>query len=88
MNAPTALAEWRAKHGKTQRQLAEALGVSQASVTDWEAGKKLPRVQSATAIERLTEGAVKASTWGETDAAPSPDDATPPEAPVAVEEAS
>lgn len=69
MTGPTSLAEWRAKQGKTQKEVAELLGVSQASVADWELGKKTPKATHMLAIERATGGAVPMAAWA---SAPTP----------------
>lgn len=77
MTGPTALAEWRQKQlnddgkPKTQAQIADLLHVSQASVADWELGKKTPKATHMLAIERLTGGAVPMASWADdTDAPP------------------
>lgn len=44
------LAEWAAEHEKTQKKLAELIGVSQPQVSDWLAGESRP---SAPARERI-----------------------------------
>lgn len=42
----------REKHGETSVQLSTILGVSQSTVSDWENGKKMPRVG---AIEKMSD---------------------------------
>lgn len=48
--APTPLAFWRAKRGLTQKQLSQAVGVSQSYVADLEAGR---RKGDAALVKRL-----------------------------------
>ena len=73
MTGPTALAEWRQKQlnedgkPKTQAQIAKLLDVSQASVADWELGKKTPKATHMLAIERMTGGAVPMASWADCD---------------------
>lgn len=43
----------RGKLDMTQAQLAKALGVSQGTVSEWEADKKRPRAVTRLKIERL-----------------------------------
>ena len=53
---PEDLRAFRARHGLSQRALAEALGVSTRGVEDWEGGRRAPAPYLALALERL-EGA-------------------------------
>jgi DNA-binding XRE family transcriptional regulator len=50
--APTPLAFWRAKRGLTQKQLSQAVGVSQSYVADLEAGR---RKGDAALVKRLAQ---------------------------------
>jgi transcriptional regulator with XRE-family HTH domain len=60
----------RQKLGWTQQQLADQLGVTQATVNRWEKAKKMPSPLAATLIEQLeqaiSEGGagLPASSWG------------------------
>lgn len=63
MTTPGLLRDWRKQRGLTQSDLATRLGVSGATLSDWEAGKKTPRIESAVRIERVTEGAVPVGAW-------------------------
>ena len=56
---------WREKAEITQTEAAKRLGVSQATYCDYEAGNKVPRMDKAEDMERLTEGAVKLPEWAE-----------------------
>ena len=58
-----ALSRWLAFHGVPQAVCALAIGVSQAAVSDWSRGKKVPEARYRNAIERWTSGAVPASSW-------------------------
>ncbi len=54
---------WRERKGLTQKQVADRLGVSTTAVCDWENGKKVPRLGSLDAIERVTGRAVRVRAW-------------------------
>ena len=60
---PDALSRWRALYSVPQAVCALAMGVSQAAVSDWTRGKKIPEARYRNAIERWTSGAVPASSW-------------------------
>lgn len=45
--------EVRTRQGLTQGQLAERIGVSQQTVSDWEKGKRLRQVQVALRLARV-----------------------------------
>lgn len=62
------LREWRHKHKLSQIDLAKTLGVYQSTVSKWESyeeghGQDRPSLDQAVALERLTLGKVKASSW-------------------------
>lgn len=57
------LRDWRRGQGLTQADLAAKLGVSGATLSDWESGKKEPRIESAVRIEQVTDGAVPVRAW-------------------------
>ena len=59
------LREWRKAHGWTQTEAGALIGAMQGTWGPWESGKKLPSVQRANQIERITEGAVPVKGWGE-----------------------
>lgn len=63
MKAGSALRAWRKKAGKALRDVAELVGVSEMTVSEWERSKKRPREAHAALIEKLTSGAVGASSW-------------------------
>jgi len=48
-----ALQRARRACGLTQRQLADAVGVSQATVSQWQLGESAPRVERIAELERL-----------------------------------
>lgn len=52
-----------ARSGKTRSQFAEELGVGRPYLSMLESGKKRPSLELAIRIERLTGGAVPASSW-------------------------
>lgn len=58
-----ALAEWRLAQGLTQEAAGAKIKVSQQAWAAWEQGQTVPSLQSAMAIERLTDGRVLASGW-------------------------
>lgn len=46
------MGDYRAANGMTQGELAARLGVAEATVQDWERGRRLPRLAS---LFRMTE---------------------------------
>lgn len=59
------LREYRVRRGLKQAELAQELGVTQASLSRFESGAMRPNLATATRIERLTRGKVKAGSWFE-----------------------
>jgi len=65
------LKEWRKDAGKTQGEAAaEIVGptgrpIRQATLSEYESGRKTPRTTTALNIAKLTDGAVPVSAWGE-----------------------
>jgi len=55
------LRDWRKKHGLTQQQVAESLGVTNSAITKYEKGSQRPRPELAERIESLTCGEVTAA---------------------------
>jgi transcriptional regulator with XRE-family HTH domain len=51
----TKLAEWMEKHGKTEKQVAEAVGISQPSISRIKNGQMKPSPKTAEALSRLTK---------------------------------
>lgn len=49
---------WRDRNRKTQKQVADLLGVDKSTVAHWESGRKKPNLLRAADIEEKTEGAV------------------------------
>ena len=47
----------------TQRDFASSLGISQAFLSQLLNGRRIPSLDLAVRIERLTDGAVPASSW-------------------------
>ncbi len=52
------LKSWRREKDLTQGDIADAIGCSQAAVSDWERGASVPEPDKMRAIHALTEGAV------------------------------
>lgn len=50
--------------GRSQVKLAALLGVRQSAVSEWESGSRRPDFANALELERITEGAVPAESWG------------------------
>jgi len=65
MQGATLLAEWRAQQGLKQGVAAKMMGVSQTSFSDYERGRKKPRIEHAISIDRVTGGHVPVAAWGE-----------------------
>lgn len=66
----TPLAQYLTSSGRTQKSLAAALKLNQATVSKFARGRARPSITTAINIERETGGAVPVSAWG--DAAPLP----------------
>ena len=56
---------WLAEQGKTQEWLAGALGVGESAVWHWLSGQSAPILETAAVMERLTKGAVPATSWAD-----------------------
>lgn len=52
-----------ARSGKTRTQFAEELGIGRPFLSMLESGKKRPSLELAVRIDRMTGGAVPASSW-------------------------
>lgn len=63
MSAAEKLSAWRIAKNHTQAAAAKLVGVSAATWCDWENAKKIPRVDRAEDIERITDGAVTVADW-------------------------
>ena len=50
---PVEIRDWRVRHGLTQEQLAELLGVQRYSVQRWEWDQRTPPYMLTLALERL-----------------------------------
>ena len=58
-----ALFAWREEQHLSQEEAAGQLGVSQGTWGAWETGTKRPDLHNALALERLSEGALRAADW-------------------------
>jgi transcriptional regulator with XRE-family HTH domain len=58
------------KSGKTQTHWAREIGVSKSYLSDLLNGKRVPALDLAARIERLTDGAVMAASWSAESSAP------------------
>ena len=67
MHVSKRLLHWRLGRGISQRDAAKLADVTQSAWQRYEDGKSRPKQRSADAIERLTEGSIRASEWAETD---------------------
>jgi transcriptional regulator with XRE-family HTH domain len=63
MKAGAVLRKWRKSTRRPLRDVAAIIGVSEVTISDWERGKKRPRVEHASLIERLTGGEIPAASW-------------------------
>lgn len=57
------LPKWRELHGYSQTKGAEVLRFSQPTLSDWEAGRKVPSTKNLVAIEQRTGGFVPVMSW-------------------------
>lgn len=57
------LHEWRVVSGLSQRAAAELVGVSSVTWSDWERGRKQPRIRLALKIAEITDGVVPVTYW-------------------------
>jgi transcriptional regulator with XRE-family HTH domain len=61
--------EWRKHANLSQAAMAEKLGISGENPARtwgrWELGERVPPIDVIVAVERLSEGAVTASSWAE-----------------------
>ncbi len=65
MRAPELLREWRTKAGLSQEEAAKRLDVRQPTWSDYEKGRKAPRIALALKIASLTGGLVPVESWGD-----------------------
>ncbi len=59
----TPLSKWIDGSGRTREQVAEALGVTKASLDRYCRGERTPTLGAALAIEKVTGGAIPARSW-------------------------
>lgn len=64
-DGPAALSAWRKAAEKSQTECAEAVGVRQATWSEWEAGHRSPRIKHALAIAKMSGGKVPITVWAE-----------------------
>jgi transcriptional regulator with XRE-family HTH domain len=50
---PSGLKQWRGYRGLTQGQLADVLGIGQETISKWELGRGMPRVDQAHKLRRF-----------------------------------
>ena len=50
---PTEIKAWREERGLSQREMADVLGVRQATVSRWESGERVPPPYLRLALEML-----------------------------------
>ena len=63
MNGPKLLRAWRDASELSQKAVAEALGLKQSTVAEWEAGNRRPEMHTALALEERSAGAVQIEAW-------------------------
>jgi transcriptional regulator with XRE-family HTH domain len=63
MQGPELLKRWRKAEQLSQKAAGSRVGVGQNTWSDWEAGRKAPRVTHAVRIEKVTEGKVPVRAW-------------------------
>lgn len=57
----SAIRKWRERNGVSQRELAQRLAISATEISDYEAGRRVPGLARAFALERVT--GVDAELW-------------------------
>ncbi len=57
------LRKWRESAKRTQKDVADVLGVKQPTVSEYEHGSRSPTERTRRAIEKLTGGAICAHEW-------------------------
>jgi DNA-binding XRE family transcriptional regulator len=57
------LSAWRKRSGRSQWDIARAIGVRQATLSDWERGSKHPHIDNALRIEEISNGEVPVRSW-------------------------
>lgn len=62
MDGSVRLKGWRDARGQTQKDAAKSLDISQGALSEYEGGK-VPRLDVAFKIARLTSGAVPVESW-------------------------
>ncbi len=65
MKAAKRLSNWLTKNQQTQSALAAQLGVTRAAVHQWLTGDNRPSLDMAFALERATDGYVRARDWAQ-----------------------
>ena len=63
MDGPKLLRAWRDASDLSQKAVAEALGLKQSTVAEWEAGNRRPEMHTALALEERSAGAVQIEAW-------------------------
>jgi DNA-binding transcriptional regulator YdaS (Cro superfamily) len=63
MSESLTLGEWLKKTGRKQKYVASLCDVSGVAVHNWVCGKSTPTAHHVAAIEKLTEGQVKAASF-------------------------
>jgi len=63
MDAPEALLRWRKDQKLSQVDAATKAGVHQNTWSDWETGRKAPRIAMALRLHVLTRGACPVWSW-------------------------
>lgn len=64
MDGPKLLKAWRDGAELSQKAVADAAGVGQPTVAEWEADNRRPEFSRALALEDLSDGAVRVEAWG------------------------
>jgi DNA-binding XRE family transcriptional regulator len=64
MHAPQLLKQWRTvTRNLSQADAAEMVGVHQNTWSDWENGRKAPRIETALRIAAVTDGVCPVEAW-------------------------
>lgn len=63
VGGPTALLAWLDESGRKSSWVADRLGVDASLISHWLGARRVPSAEQAAALEALSSGLVRASSW-------------------------